>query len=62
MQFFLMGSSLVGLAVMVALIPVPAWFSTLMRGAQKAKMEAVRIILLFYGTLLTHVRRRLTPA
>lgn len=34
-------SAFVGLAVMVAGIPVPAWLSSLMNGAQKEKMKAV---------------------
>jgi hypothetical protein len=34
-------SSFVGLAVMVALMPVPAWVATFMQGVQKQKMEAV---------------------
>ena len=35
-------SSLVGLAVMVILMPVPAKVSSLLAGVQKAKMKAVR--------------------
>lgn len=35
-------SAFVGLAVMVALIPVPTWFATRMSGMQKEKMNCVR--------------------
>jgi hypothetical protein len=34
-------SSFVGLAVMIVLIPVPAWVASLMQGVQKQKMKAV---------------------
>lgn len=34
-------SSFVGMAVMVVLIPVPAWAATMMQSLQKAKMQAV---------------------
>lgn len=34
-------SAFVGLAVMIAGIPVPAWLSSLMNGAQQEKMKAV---------------------
>jgi hypothetical protein len=34
-------SSFVGMAVMIALIPVPAWAATLMQSLQEVKMQAV---------------------
>lgn len=35
-------SAFVGLAVMVALIPVPTWLATRMSGMQKEKMKCVK--------------------
>jgi hypothetical protein len=52
-------ASFVGLAVMMVLMPVPAWFATLMQGVQKEKMEAVSSTSQVVCSCLTKERRRM---
>lgn len=54
-------SALVGLAVMVILMPVPAKIASMMQGVQKEKMKAVRYIRNSNMRMIVLLELRQTP-